>query len=69
VLAGLPLEGVAGAGASGEREGGVSVHLAFICLLHLANEHGLALKNSEGRLDSLDILLGGGGAHAARQEH
>ena len=32
----------------------VSVHLAFICLLHLANEHGLALATG-GRLDTLLI--------------
>ena len=25
---------------------GVSVHLSFICLLHLANEHGLELHDS-----------------------
>ncbi|GIL92567.1 hypothetical protein Vretimale_18984 [Volvox reticuliferus] len=32
---------------------GVSTHLAFICLLHLANEKGLALRNS----DQLDALI------------
>ncbi len=25
----------------------LSVHLCFICLLHLANEHGLAVKGSD----------------------
>lgn len=32
----------------------VSVHLAFLCLLHLANEHGLALIN-HGELGVLNI--------------
>lgn len=32
----------------------VSVHLGFICVLHLANEHGLSLSNG-GRLDTLHI--------------
>ena len=31
----------------------LSVHLCFICLLHLANEHGLAVTGSE----SLDQLV------------
>ncbi|MEW5309398.1 MAG: hypothetical protein WDW38_001291 [Sanguina aurantia] len=32
-----------------------SVHMCFICLLYLANEHGLALSTPEGRLDTLLI--------------
>lgn len=32
----------------------LSVHLCFICLLHLANEHGLAVKGSEA-LDHLVV--------------
>lgn len=32
----------------------LSVHLCFICLLHLANEHGLAIHDAPG-LDSLSI--------------
>lgn len=31
----------------------LSVHLCFICLLHLANEHGLAIRGTE----SLDQLV------------
>ena len=31
----------------------LSVHLCFICLLHLANEHGLAVSGTE----SLDRLV------------
>lgn len=31
----------------------LSVHLCFICLLHLANEHGLAVQGTE----SLDRLI------------
>lgn len=31
----------------------LSVHLCFICLLHLANEHGLAISGTE----SLDQLV------------
>ncbi len=46
------MDNLPGAGA----QDGVSVHLAFICLLHLANEHGLALDTG-GRLDSLAIRL------------
>ena len=37
----------------------LSVHLCFICLLHLANEHGLALSN-HGRLDELSVSRGSG---------
>lgn len=36
----------------------ISVHLCFICLLHLANETGLALGN-QGQLDKLDVLVPG----------
>ncbi len=32
----------------------LSVHLCFICLLHLANEHGLTLCN-HGQLDKLSV--------------
>lgn len=32
----------------------LSVHLCFICLLHLANEHGLAIHTSDG-LDELTV--------------
>lgn len=34
---------------------GPSVHLCFICLLHLANEHGLQLNNPYGQLDKLSV--------------
>jgi condensin complex subunit 2 len=34
----------------------LSVHLCFICALHLANEHGLAISSGEG-LDTLIISL------------
>jgi len=36
------------------RSGDLSVHLCFICLLHLANEHGLAVKGSKA-LDHLVV--------------
>ena len=39
-------------GAAGSVED-LSVHLCFICLLHLANEHGLAISGTE----SLDHLV------------
>ena len=42
----------------------LSVHLCFICLLHLANEHGLQLSN-HGQLDTLTVSNGTGGASAA----
>lgn len=58
----------AGGGKAGGGEGGaeaeaaaggplkdLSVHLCFICLLHLANEHGLQLTN-HGQLDVLSVL-------------
>ena len=32
----------------------LSVHLCFICVLHLANEHGLVVRGAEG-LDRLDL--------------
>ena len=32
----------------------LSVHLCFICLLHLANEHGLAVQDTES-LDQLTV--------------
>lgn len=38
--------------AAGKAED-LSVHLCFICLLHLANEHGLAISGTE----SLDQLV------------
>ncbi|KAJ9523186.1 hypothetical protein QJQ45_024076, partial [Haematococcus lacustris] len=50
VIQQLPEEGSAGAVKD------ISVHLCFICLLHLANEHGLALGN-RGQLDQLHIQL------------
>ena len=34
----------------------LSVHLCFICALHLANEHGLSISSGEG-LDTLSISL------------
>lgn len=58
--------GGGGGGGGGKHGGGggqaaaayeladVSVHLGFICLLHLANEHGLSLSNA-GRLDTLRV--------------
>ena len=39
----------------------LSVHLCFICLLHLANEHGLQLSN-HGQLDTLTVSNGGASA-------
>lgn len=48
VLATVPLENPAG------RLEDLSVHLCFICVLHLANEHGLQIQGSEG-LDALNI--------------
>ena len=39
--------------AAGKNED-LSVHLCFICLLHLANEHSLAVKGTEA-LDQLVI--------------
>ena len=41
-----------GAGASED----ISVHLCFICLLHLCNEKGLQLTNA-GQLNSLNIHI------------
>ncbi|KXZ47717.1 hypothetical protein GPECTOR_33g599 [Gonium pectorale] len=46
---------VSGGGAAGFTLTGVSTHLAFICLLHLANEKGLALGNG-GDMDTLQIV-------------
>lgn len=43
-----------------ESLGAESVHLRFICLLHLANELGLSLSNG-GDLTRLDIRPGGAG--------
>lgn len=40
--------------AAGSSLAGVSTHLAFICLLHLANEKSLALGNG-GNMDALHI--------------
>lgn len=54
-------QGVSGSkGVDGGKSGELpneaqSVHMCFICLLYLANEHGLALSNPNGRLDSLMI--------------
>lgn len=43
------------------RQGDLSVHLCFICALHLANEHGLRITGAP-TLDRLDI----GGLPAAQ---
>lgn len=46
---------IGGVGESGAgRLEDLSVHLCFICMLHLANEHGLAIHDSPG-LDQLSI--------------
>jgi len=45
--------GGGGAGRAGAA-GDLSVHLCFICALHLANEHGLRITGAPG-LDRLDI--------------
>jgi condensin complex subunit 2 len=34
----------------------ISLHLYFICLLHLANEHGLMLRDRP-TLDEIDIYV------------
>jgi condensin complex subunit 2 len=34
----------------------ISVHMAFICMLHLANEHNLTITDRPG-LDDLDISV------------
>ena len=51
-------------GGVGESRAGrledLSVHLCFICLLHLANEHGLAIHDAPG-LDQLSITKLPGG--------
>jgi condensin complex subunit 2 len=49
LIASLPPDGPAG------RLADLSVHLCFICLLHLANEHGLCVKG----VPQLDRLLVG----------
>jgi condensin complex subunit 2 len=38
----------------------LSIHLCFICVLHLANEHGLSIH----RVEALDKLRIGGAAAA-----
>lgn len=48
VLATVPSDNPAG------RVEDLSVHLCFICMLHLANEHGLQIQGTEG-LDALSI--------------
>ena len=48
VIAGLPQKSVAG------RAEDLSVHLCFICLLHLANEHGLSVQGT-AELDQLIV--------------
>ena len=48
VIADVPSVSAAG------RTEDLSVHLCFICLLHLANEHSLAVKGTEA-LDQLEI--------------
>ena len=45
---------VVGGDSQAGRPADISVHLCFICLLHLANEHGLRLE-TDGRLDRLMI--------------
>ena len=35
----------------------VSVSMAFICLLHLANEKGLEIKDNKSTLTSLTIVV------------
>lgn len=47
LLASVPQESAAGPAVD------ISVHLCFICILHLANEHGLAVRG----VPSLDQLL------------
>lgn len=48
VIADLPQYSAAG------RAEDLSVHLCFICLLHLANEHGLSMQGTES-LDRLSV--------------
>ncbi|KAG2443417.1 hypothetical protein HXX76_001775 [Chlamydomonas incerta] len=55
VTPGRPQRGAGGAAGGGLGSlAGVSTHLAFICLLHLANEKSLALGNG-GDMDTLHI--------------
>ncbi len=56
-----------GACAAGALED-ISVHLCFICVLHLANEHGLRLDTG-GRLDALRVHVPEqGGQEGGRQQ-
>ena len=48
VIANLPQKSAAG------RAEDLSVHLCFICLLHLANEHGLSVQGTS-KLDQLTV--------------
>lgn len=48
VIADLPQKSAAG------RAEDLSVHLCFICLLHLANEHGLSVQGTQ-QLDHLTV--------------
>lgn len=41
---------------AGARTGDVSVHLCFICMLHLANEHGLHILGTPG-MDTMSVVL------------
>ena len=44
------------AASSGQQQAEVSVHLCFICMLHLANEHGLHITGVP-TLDSMSVAL------------
>ena len=50
VIADMPQKSAAG------RAEDLSVHLCFICLLHLANEHGLVVEGTQ-ELDQLRVGL------------
>lgn len=50
VIADMPQNSAAG------RAEDLSVHLCFICLLHLANEHGLVVEGTQ-ELDQLRVRL------------
>ena len=46
----------ASAASNGRQQAEVSVHLCFICMLHLANEHGLHITGVP-TLDSMSVAL------------
>lgn len=52
----LPFEALLSHVAAAGGGDGVSVHLCFICLLHLANEHGLELHDAAD-LTTLTVTL------------